>query len=92
MTETKTIFESTEDIYGVALGLGSNVIDMIRYTGTLTVKSSGLKSVSISLKAERPYPNYVKIPLEYLIQERTITAAYMELILFFKKYNLEFRG
>ena len=91
MSQSKKIFESSEDIYGVALGLGSKVIDLAHYNGNLTIMDRGLKPVTLRLIAERPYPLYVKIPLEHLIQEKTITAVYMELIRFFKKYKLEFR-
>jgi hypothetical protein len=92
MSETKIIFESVENIYGVSEDISSMVIDMVQYTGVLTIKSSGKKPVTLCLKAERPYPFYSKIPHDHTIQERTITAVYTELIRFFEKYKLEFRG
>ena len=92
MGQSKIIYQSIEEVYGAALGLGSIVIDLAKYSGTLTIVDSGLKPVTLKLEAERPYPDYVKIPHEHIIQERTITAVYNELIRFFKKYKLEFRG
>lgn len=92
MSQSKIIYESIEDVYGVALGLGTKVIDLAQYSAKLTIMDSGLKPVTLRLIAERPYPIYTKIPFEHFIQEKTITAVYMELIIFFNKYKLEFRG
>ena len=83
---TTIVFESKEDI----TGFSPQNREWIEYTGILKVRTLGKKPVSLELKFVPPHPFVMNLPEEHMIRADSITAVYVKLVRFLKRWGVDF--
>ena len=87
MKPTTIVFESKEGIMGVF----PRSREWIEYEGILKVRARGKKPVSLELKFVPPHPFSRNMPEEHTIRAASITEAYVKLVRFLKRREVDFR-
>jgi hypothetical protein len=87
MPRYTTVFESSEEIYGIV----PKTNDWVHYSALLQVKDGGKFPVVLDMEFVPPHPFAFDMPKKLLIRATSITAAYSQVSKLFRKFGIRFR-